>query len=393
MQINYITKLLNLKGVKVKKLIEKEKSIEIHISTKAKEHTCPCCGNKTKHIHDYRKQNIKHGILNNKTIILVLNKRRYCCEKCGKRFYEKYDFINKYQRCSLIFYKVIYEKFREVVSFSHIAREVGLSVTTIIRLFNYINFTKPETLPEVLCIDEFKGDADGERFQCILVDGEKRKIVDILPNRSTSFLRDYFRSFSKADRLKVKFFVSDMWKPYKELAKELFPNAIIITDKYHFQRQVIRAIENIRNKIQKKLSPEKRKYFKRSKSLITKHYNKLSYEEKQALEIMFWYSEDLRIAHRLKEEYYKICSMKDKEKLKKEYANWIYRVENCKIKEFKACTTAFHNWFEEIINAFKYNYTNGVTEGLNNKTKVIKRVSYGIKRFRLLRNKIMISNL
>ena len=323
----------------------------------------------------------------------MLNKRRYCCEKCGKRFYEKYDFINKYQRCSPIFYKVIYEKFREVVSFSHIAREVGLSVTTIIRLFNYINFTKPETLPEVLCIDEFKGDADGERFQCILVDGEKRKIVDILPNRSTSFLRDYFRSFSKADRLKVKFFVSDMWKPYKELAKELFPNAIIITDKYHFQRQVIRAIENIRKKIQKKLSPEKRKYFKRSKSLITKHYNKLSYEEKQALEIMFWYSEDLRIAHRLKEEYYKICGMKDKEKLKKEYANWIYRVENCKIKEFKACTTAFHNRFEEIINAFKYNYTNGVTEGLNNKTKVIKRVSYGIKRFRLLRNKIMISNL
>ena len=134
MQINYITKLLNLKGVKVKDFIEKEKSIEIHISTKAKEHTCPCCGNKTKHIHDYRKQNIKHGILNNKTIILVLNKRRYCCEKCGKRFYEKYDFISKYQRCSLIFYKVIYEKFREVVSFSHIAREVGLSVTTIIWL-------------------------------------------------------------------------------------------------------------------------------------------------------------------------------------------------------------------------------------------------------------------
>ena len=178
MQNNYITELLYLKGVEVKEIIKKEKNIEIHISTKAKEQTCPCCGNKTKHIHDYRKQNIKHGILNNKTIILILNKRRYCCEKCGKRFYEEYDFINKYQRCSPIFYKVIYEKFSEVVSFSHIAREVGLSVTTIIRLFNYINFTKPETLPEVLCIDEFKGDADGEKFQCILVDGKERKIVD-----------------------------------------------------------------------------------------------------------------------------------------------------------------------------------------------------------------------
>ena len=140
------------------------------------------------------------------------------------------------------------------------------------------------------------------------------------------------------------------------------------------------------------LSPEKRKYFKRSKKLFTTHYDKLSDENKQALEVMFWYSEDLRVAHTLKEEYYRICNKKDKEELKKEYANWIYTVENSNLKEFKACTTAFHNWFTEIINAFKYNYTNGITEGLNNKTKVIKRVSYGIKKFKVLRNKILCCN-
>lgn len=392
MQINYITMLLKLKGVKITNITEEEKEIKVHITTKVKEHICPCCGEKTKYIKDYRKQNIKHSILNNKIIILVLNKRRYHCKNCGKNFYEKYDFINKYQRCSTIFYGVIYSKFNEVVSFSHIAREVGVSVATILRLFNYINYPKPTKLPKVLCIDEFKGDADGEKFQCILVDGEKGKVLDILPNRSTDYLKEYFRSFSMAERLKVKFFISDLWKPYKELAKEIFPNAIIIADKYHFQRQVTWAIENTRKRVQKSLSPEKRKYFKRSKKLFTTHYDKLSDEDKQALEVMFWYSEDLRVAHTLKEEYYRICNKKDKEELKKEYANWIYTVENSNLKEFNACTTAFHNWFTEIINAFKYNYTNGITEGLNNKTKVIKRVSYGIKKFKVLRNKILCCN-
>lgn len=393
MQDNYITKLLKLKDVKITNVDEVEREIRVYITTKAKEHICPCCGKKTKNIKDYRKQNIKHAIMNNKTIILVLNKRRYQCKNCGKAFYENYDFISKYQRCSTTFYEFIFSKFEEIVSFSHIAREVNSSVTTIIRLFNYINYPKPDKLPEVLCIDEFKGDADGEKYQCILVDGEKRKILDILPNRFTNHLKEYFKGFSKEERLKVKFFISDLWKPYRELAKELFPNAIIIADKFHFQRQVMWALENIRKRIQKDLSPDKRKYFKRSKRLFRTHYKKLSEEDKQALEIMFWYSEDLRIAHMLKEEYYRICDISDKEELKKAYANWIYVVENSNLKEFKACTRAFHNWFKEIINAFEHNYTNGVTEGLNNKIKVTKRVSYGIKNFKNLRNKVMYSDI
>ena len=35
MQINYIIGFLYLKGVKVKEIIKKEKTIEIHVSTKA----------------------------------------------------------------------------------------------------------------------------------------------------------------------------------------------------------------------------------------------------------------------------------------------------------------------------------------------------------------------
>ena len=39
------------------------------------------------------------------------------------------------------------------------------------------------------------------------------------------------------------------------------------------------------------------------------------------------------------------------------------------------------NWEKEIINIQKYNINNGFVEGKNNKIKVIKRLSYGIKKF------------
>ena len=56
---NCINKLLNLKDVFIKKIVHKEKSIDIYLETIPKFHICPCCGKETKRVHDYRFQKIK----------------------------------------------------------------------------------------------------------------------------------------------------------------------------------------------------------------------------------------------------------------------------------------------------------------------------------------------
>lgn len=45
---------------------------------------------------------------------------------------------------------------------------------------------------------------------------------------------------------------------------------------------------------------------------------------------------------------------------------------------------------EAVKNAIKYNYSNGLTEGFNNKTKVIKRIMYRRCSFNLLHLKILL---
>src|SRR5690606_10050131 len=121
-------------------------------------------------------------------------------------------------------------------SMTSVAKCANVSVPTVTRIFNYVNYTVP-TLPKVLCIDEFKGNAETGKYQCILVDGEKNKVLDILPDRSQSHLVSYFKEIPRRERSDVKFFVCDMWQPYVDLARIYFPNAKIIIDKYHFIRQ------------------------------------------------------------------------------------------------------------------------------------------------------------
>ena len=79
----------------------------------------------------------------------------------------------------------------------------------------------------------------------------------------------------------------------------------------------------------------------------------------------------------------------DSETAKQRLSMWLYHAENSNIPEFKACISAMHNWSEYILNSFDVPYTNGFTEGYNNKIKVLKRVCYGIRNFETFRNRIL----
>jgi len=323
-----------------------------------------------------------------KNTILLLRKRRYVCS-CGKRFYESYEFLPKYRRMTNRLAAYIVHELRNATPMAAVADKANVSAHTVSRVFRMIQYDRPSSLPKVLAIDEFKGNAGSEKYQCILVDPKKRAILDILPDRRQNHLIDYFKSYSKHERLKVHFFVCDMWKPYADLARTFFPNASIVVDKYHFIRQVSWAIENVRKRIQKTMIPALRKYFKRSRSLILKRTEKLKPHEKEQLDIMLLYSDDLRQAYKLKEAFYAICQHERYSVQRKAFYDWIQYAEQVQLPEFNACITAFRNWSKEILNAFKYGYTNGCTEGFNNKIKVLKRVSYGVRDFDRFRNRIL----
>lgn len=387
MQSNCTKNLLNLEDVKIKNVKHSYNGIYIHIETDSKPQICPCCGNETSRIHDYRYQTIKDLPFQLKDTYLVLRKRRYICA-CGKRFYEKYTFLGKYQQRTLRLSFKIADLLHSTCSIKNVASMTNVSVNTVSRILDTFSYDKPH-LPQIISIDEFKGNTGGAKYQCILVDSKKKCILDILPDRKQSQLIDYFNSCSRDERYRVKFFISDMWQPYIDLAKTFFPNATIIVDKYHFIRQVTWAIESVRKRLQKTMPANLRKYYKRSRKLILTRYSKLKDENKKACDLMLLYNDDLRLAHSLKEWFYGICQSESFSYQRTEFWNWIKNAEVSGIKEFEECAKTYRHWAPYILNAFKYGYTNGPTEGYNNKIKVLKRVSYGLRNFDRFRTRII----
>ena len=384
---NHITKLLNLEDVIITNVENISGQLHIYLELPRKKHVCPCCGAETACIHDYRMQIIKDLPMARDTF-LHLRKRRYRCA-CGKRFFENNSFLPRYYRVTSRLFAEIIFAFKKIVSAKEIGCRFNVSAVTAMRYFNFFN-KKLTALPEVISLDEFKGNSGGQKYNSIIVDPKEKAVLDILPNRLESDLVKYFSHFS--NKTAVKYFVCDMNPHFREVAKICFPQATIVADKYHVIRQVYWAMEKVRKNEQNNLSKRFRKYFKKSRNLLMKRIEKLTEEEKDRLALMFEIAPRLADAYRIKNEFLDVIRLKSSNEGKQRLIDWLFSVEVMDLPEFYDCTKAYHNWFQEIINSMDVPWTNGFIEGCNNKTKVLKRVSYGMRNFNNFRKRILFCN-
>ncbi len=67
------------------------------------------------------------------------------------------------------------------------------------------------------------------------------------------------------------------------------------------------------------------------------------------------------------------------------------KVEETNIPAFIKAIRTFKNWQVEILNSFSFKYSNGFLEGVNNKTKVMKRKAYGFRCYDHFKAKILLT--
>lgn len=265
MQKHNIIKLLGIQGVLVKNIKENNSYLEIDIETKRKMQQCPCCNYLTNKIHDYRIQRIQHISVGKRITFLNLNKRRYYCHHCGKKFYESYSFFQKYFRKSNDVFENVCEDLKRLKNFKTIAKDNNISIPTIGRYMHYNFYLSNKHnfgLPEKIGIDEFKGNCSCEKYQLHIFDLDPRKTIDIVKSRKYDDLEAYFSYFSLEQRCKVKVVSMDLYSHFKRIIKDKFYHATIISDTFHFTKLVMQALDELRLNLWKKLKVLKRNTLK-----------------------------------------------------------------------------------------------------------------------------------
>ena len=385
---DYSAELLKMEGVQIEKLEETEEEIILQISLERKVHICKRCGGETDRIHDYRTRQVRDLELRGKPVRLLYRRRRYVCPACGKRFSEDNGFVGRYMRTHRTAEKIM-QLLRWRSSMKDLAKDTGTSVSGVKRVLGIMPVSKPQRSPQALSLDEFKGDTGGQPFQCIVADPLNRRVFDILPDRTAATIQEYLRPFPNRDE--VKYVVMDMNRGFRNIARTFLPNAQIIIDRFHVVRCCTEAMENVRRSFQASLPKTQRRYFKRSRRLLLAHRDRLSDEDRAAVDVMLRFSDRLVQAYALKEAFYHFMDAPDRLAASQRLDFWLDACDRLDLPEFGSCRKTLVNWRPYILNAFDFRLSNGFTEGCNNAIKTLKRVAFGFRNFRSFRARILLS--
>lgn len=346
---------------------------------------------------------IKLPKVSNYNTILLLDKQRFFCKHCHQTFTARTSLVDFHKQISNNTKLSVILDLMNKGSEKDISIRNNISTNSTNRILDEISDDKliknNGLLPEVLGIDEFNATKDTiSKMAFIIVDQTKKNIFDINNSRHSIDIDKYFRNYSKKERDKVKFITLDLYKPYYKLMHSLFRNAILIPDRFHIVVQVRNALDKTRIKLCIKSNPnytKLKKYWKlilkdkRDLNKVTKKYQNCFKKEMSQYDIVSYLLNTNEELYETYQIYQSILYSIDTRN--KDIFLSIINGKNIKVSKYmKKALKTFRNMKEYILNAFDYEYSNGIVEGTNNLIKQIKHTACGYRKFKHLKARIML---
>ena len=233
-------------------------------------------------------------------------------------------------------------------------------------------------MPERLSLDEFSKRKGQRQFATVVADIDKGSLLEVIDSHKSDDIIESLKSQPQDMRDNVKEVSVDMWGGFAKVIKEVFPNALIIIDRFHVMKMVNKSLNKIRLLLDLKGL--------KKRNLLLKNNANLTQEEDRDLRELLNQSPCLNIAYELKEELrniYESCTTikMGLRKIKK----WLTSAQLF----FGSTANTLKKHIQEISNYFANRTTSGVMEGINNKIKLIIRQSYGFNTFKSLREKLL----
>ena len=401
-QLNFITNILGIKDKNIIILDYLDAGTHKEVIAKL-DYPAPKCHNCQGQMakYDFQKESkIPYLECAGYKTLIRLRKRRFCCKDCGKMAVSETSLVKKNHQIATVVKQKITQKLIEKLPMTAIAESLSVSTSTVIRQLHKFKFkTDLNYLPEHMSWDEYSFKKGKMSF--IAQDYDTRKIVAILDGRTQATIRNHFLRYSRETRSRVKVITMDMFSPYYDIARKLFPNAKIVLDRFHIVQHLSRAMNRVRIQIMNQFDRKSHEYkaLKRYWKLIQQDSYTLSRKRfyrptfrahltnKEILEKLLSYSQDLRDHYEL----YQLLLFHFQEK----HADYFFELITESISAvnpiFQTIFRSFLRDQDKIINALELPYSNAKLEATNNLIKVIKRNAFCFRNFENFKTRILIA--
>lgn len=352
---------------------------------------CPHCdGAKLRSKGRYERRGRHLSTFGKKSVLRVIL-RRYQCLGCGKTFIPETPGLKPGRRSTEPFREYLAKLHHEGISQSSLAKMLDVSDATVERIYAEYNQRKAAerlTLqcPIILGIDEHTLHKK-QRFATTFCDLRNHKVFDVVPGKSEKEMLSFLSRLKGRD--KVKIICIDLSSSYRKLVRKWFPNAKIVSDRFH----VIRLIQHHFMSLFKELVPEfleQRGIFR----LLRKKPKNLLLEQAQKLKLLFLQYPVLKPAYDQMQKVRRLFSQKTKTRrqcrpLARLFTRILRQLEESHFAPMLALAGTLRSWAEPLARMWRFTKNNGITEGFHRKMKLIQRRAYGFRNFNNYRLRVV----
>lgn len=263
----------------------------------------------------------------------------------------------------------------------------------------------PDNVGEYLSIDEVSL-SQGELYTFVTNKkgkGKKGTLVASIKGTLTKDIVSVLEKLPIEKRKEVKEITLDMANNMESGARQSFPEAKLVTDRFHVVRLTMEALQHIRikyrwdeldkennaveiaNKQGKKYKSAElengdtpKQLLARCRYIIAKKPNEWTKSQHQRAALLFNRYPEIESAYKHVLELRSIYEYRDQTQAREKFLQWINKTDNLKIKEFNTVANTIKNNFTNILNFFIHRHTNANAESFNSKIKLFRANLRGV---------------
>jgi len=321
--------------------------------------------------------------LNLRNIVLKIRYRsfRVCCPRCRKVKIEKVPWAEPWSRVTRALAAAVAVLARKL-SWLEVACHFGLDWKTVAQI---VRFAVAEGLRlrrwkplHIIGLDEVSR-RRGHEYLTLVYDLERSRIIWIGEKRKRETIDSFFHWLNPRRGRSIHAVCCDMWAPYADSVRQHLPRATLVFDRFHLVRHLGDALNDVRIDEVRRLGRSGKNALKGTRFLLLKNPWNLTAVQRDSLFDLTRINRRLVRAYLLKESFQLFWSYHSPFHAKRFLQSWLWQAAHSRLDPIKRFARMVKTHIEGILAWTTLRISNGTSEGINNKVKLVSHRAFGFR--------------